>query len=181
MQPQLQINSNIKKSLLLRSDKIVLKYLVDVKSQLEVRSLPDGSFIQQIDIPTGSIGSSWGKKTHNELFFRVVSYLTPGIIYRVDLSHAPYKPEVIREIKVPGFDVSKFDTKQVFYPSYDGTLIPMFIVHKKNLVQNSNASTLLYGYGGFEVNILPSFSANIIVFIQNFDGIFAVPNIRGGG
>lgn len=165
----------------MRRDKIVLKYLVDVKSQLEVRSLTNGSLIQQIDIPFGSIDSSWGKKSHNELFFRVVSFLTPGIIYRVDLSHTPYNPDVIREIKVPGFDASKFVTKQVFYPSYDGTLIPMFIVHKKNLLRSNNSSTLLYGYGGFDINILPLFSPSKIVFIQNFDGVYAVPNIRGGG
>lgn len=153
---------------------------MDVKSQLEVRSL-NGSLIQQIDIPSGAIDSSWGKKSHNELFYRVVSYLTPGIIYRVDLSQTPYTPEVIKEVKVPGFDASQFVTKQVFYPSYDGTSIPMFIVHKKDLIFNGSASTLLYGYGGFSVNILPSFSASRIVFIQNLDGVFAVPNIRGGG
>lgn len=158
-----------------------MKYLVDVNSQLEVRSLSNGSLIQQIDIPSGSIDSSWGKKTHNEIFFRVVSFLTPGIIYRVDLSRTPYKPEVIREIKVPGFEPSKFVTKQVFYPSYDGTLIPMFIVHKQSLILNSSANTLLYGYGGFDINILPTFSPSKIVFLQNLDGVYAVPNIRGGG
>lgn len=166
----------------LRSDKIILEYLVDVKSQLEVRSLTNGSLIQQIDIPSGgSVDSSWGKKTHHELFFGVVSFLTPGINYRVDLSHTPYKTEVIRETTVPGFDASKFVTKQIFYPSYDGTLIPMFIIHKQNFVRNSSASTILYGYGGFDVNIIPSFSPSKIVFLQNFDGVYAVPNIRGGG
>lgn len=164
-----------------RSDKVVLNYLVDVKSQLEVHSLLDGSLIQKIDVPSGSIDSLWGKKTHNELFFRAVSFVTPGIIYRVQLTNKPYEPEVIREIMVPGFNAADFVTKQVFYPSYDGTLIPMFITHKQNLVRNSNASTLLYGYGGFDASITPEFSPENIILLQNFDGIYAVPNIRGGG
>lgn len=173
-------NGENKKLYFLRRDKIVLQYLVNVNSQLEVRSLTNGSFIQKIDFPSGAIDSSWGRKFHNELFFRVVSFLTPGIIYRVDLSHTPYKTEIVREIKVPGFNASEFVTKQVFYQSYDGTKIPMFIVHKENLVFNSNASTLIYGYGGFDINVLPTFSSKTIVFLQNFDGVYAVPNIRGG-
>ncbi|KAJ6645835.1 Prolyl endopeptidase [Pseudolycoriella hygida] len=163
------------------NNKIVLKYLVDVKSELEVRSLTNGSLLEKVDIPSGSIDLSWGKKSHNEFFFRLVSFLIPGIIYRLDLNRSPYKLEIIREMNVPGFDASKFVTTQKFYPSYDGTLIPMFIVHKKDLIRNGNASTFLYGYGGFEGNVLPSYNPNRIVFIKNFDGVFAVANIRGGG
>lgn len=160
---------------------MVLQYLVDVTSKLEVRSLSNGTFIQRIDFPTGSVGSLWGKKSHYELFFDVDSFLSPGIIYRVDLSNSPYKSEIFKEVKVPGFDPSKFVTKQIFYPSYDGTLIPMFIVHKNDLILNGNASTILYGYGGFDVNIVPGFSANRIVFLQHFNGVYALPNLRGGG
>lgn len=155
--------------------------MVDVTNQLEVRSLTNGSLIQRIDVPSGSIDSFQGKKSDNEFFFRVVSFLSPGIIYRVDLRHFPYKTDVFKEVKVPGLDSSKFITKQVFYPSKDKTPVPMFIVHRKGLLLNGNASTLLYGYGGFNVNILPTFRPHIIVFLQNFDGVFAVPNIRGGG
>ena len=155
-------------------------YVVDVKNQLEVRSL-NGSLIQHIDIPFGSTENSWGKKSHNELFFLLESFLTPGILYRVDLSHKPYIPEVVKEIKVPGFNAAKFVTTQVFYPSFDGTKIPMYIVHKQDLVRNGSASTLLFGYGGFGASILPTFDPSKIVFLQNFDGVYAVPNIRGGG
>ncbi|XP_037050213.1 prolyl endopeptidase-like isoform X1 [Bradysia coprophila] len=163
------------------NDKIVLEYLVNVNSRLEVRSLIDGSLIQEIGIPSGYVDSMWGTKSHNELFYRVVSFLIPGIIFRIDLTHTPYKPEVFREIKIAGFDASKFVMEQVFYPSYDGTLIPMFIMHKQNLERNGSASTLLYGYGGFNIDIVPEFSPSRIVFLQNFNGVYAVPNIRGGG
>ncbi|XP_037041818.1 prolyl endopeptidase-like isoform X1 [Bradysia coprophila] len=163
------------------NDKIILEYLVDVNSRLEVRSLIDGKLIQVIDTPVGSVDSIWGKKSHNELFYRVVSFLIPGIIYRVGLTHTPYQPEVFREIKIAGFDASKFVAKQVFYPSYDGTLIPMFIIHKQNLVRNRSASALLYGYGGFNIPVSPAFSPSRIVFLQNLDGVYAIPNIRGGG
>lgn len=163
------------------SNKIVMNYLVDVKSQLEVRSLSDGSLIQKIDLPPGAIDSSWAKKTHYELFIRVVSFISPGIIYRVNLRCKPYKAKIVKEIILPGLDATKFVTEQVFYPSYDGTVIPMFIIHRKDFVRNSNASTVLYGYGGFDVNILPAFSPSRILFLQNMDGVYAVANIRGGG
>ncbi|XP_037041819.1 prolyl endopeptidase-like isoform X2 [Bradysia coprophila] len=174
-------NKSLKFAIIIDNDKIVLEYLVNVNSRLEVRSLIDGSLIQEIDIPSGYVDSMWGMKSHNELFYRVVSFLIPGIIYRIDLKHTPYKPEVFREIKIAGFDASNFVAKQVFYPSYDGTLIPMFIIHKQNLVRNRSASTLLYGYGGFNVDIVPEFSQSRLFFLQNLDGVYAVPNIRGGG
>lgn len=165
------------------NDKLVLKYLVDVKSQLEIRSLANGKLIQQIQTPLGSVDGFAGKREDNEFFFRVVSFLTPSIIYRVDLtdSTGTYEAKVIREVKVPGFDASKFITKQVFYPSSDATLVPMFVIHKRDLPMNGNASTIIYGYGGFNINILPSFRSERIVFLNNFDGVYAIPNIRGGG
>lgn len=143
--------------------------------------MKDGRLIERINIPSGVIDSTWGKKSHNEFFYRVVSFLIPGIIYRLDLASTPYKPEIIREITIPGFDASQFVAKQVFYPSYDRTLIPMFIVHKQNLIRNGSASTLLYGYGGFNEDIVPEFNPSRMVFLQNMDGVYAVPNIRGGG
>ncbi|ODM95949.1 Prolyl endopeptidase, partial [Orchesella cincta] len=162
-------------------DKLVLKYLEDVKSRVEIRSLHNGTLIQHLQIPLGAVDSFGGKKSNTEFFFRVVSFLTPGIIYRVDLTTAPYEAKVFKEVKVNGFDPSSFTVKQVFYPSKDGTLVPMFIVHKKSLKMNSNANTFIYGYGGFNINIVPTFKPDRIVFLQNFNGVYAVPNIRGGG
>ena len=89
--------------------------------------------------------------------------------------------QVFREIKIDGFDPSEFETRQVFYPSKDGTRVPMFLVHGRDLAKEGNAPTLLYGYGGFNISIQPYFSISRVIFLQLFKGIVAVPNIRGGG
>lgn len=78
-------------------------------------------------------------------------------------------------------DPSIYETQQVFYTSKDGTKIPMFIINKKGLVKDGTKPCLLYGYGGFNVNLTPSFGVSRLIFINHFDGIFALANIRGGG
>jgi prolyl oligopeptidase len=102
-----------------------------VKNTLELHELNDGSYIQDFPIDVGTVTAFSGKKEHSEIFFQFQSYLTPGRIYRVDFTTAPWEATILREIKLSGFDASKFVTTQVFYSSKDGTRIPMFIVHKK--------------------------------------------------
>lgn len=85
------------------------------------------------------------------------------------------------ETKVGDLDASLYETKQVFYKSKDGTNIPMFIINKKGLVNDGSTPCLLYGYGGFNVNLTPSFAVSRLVFVNNFNGIYALANIRGGG
>ncbi|KAH9631541.1 hypothetical protein HF086_004702 [Spodoptera exigua] len=89
--------------------------------------------------------------------------------------------KVFREVKVKGFDASQYEAKQIFYNSKDGTKVPMFIVSKKGLEQDGSNPALIYGYGGFNINIQPSFSVTRLVFMQHFNGVVAIPNIRGGG
>jgi len=165
----------------INQDKLVLGYLEDVKSRLELRFLGNGSFIQDIPLEIGTVNSISGRRTNDELFFNFVSFLTPGRAYRVDFTKQPYEAVLYREVKAPGVDASKLTTKQVFYTSKDGTRVPMFIIHKKDYVPQRNSPVYLYAYGGFSVNILPSFRPDRIVFVQNFDGVYAIPNIRGGG
>ncbi|XP_028167389.1 prolyl endopeptidase-like, partial [Ostrinia furnacalis] len=88
---------------------------------------------------------------------------------------------VFREVKVKGFDASQYEAKQVFYSSKDGTKVPMFIVSKKDLPRDGSNPALVYGYGGFNINIQPSFSVTRLVFMQHLRGLVAIPNIRGGG
>ncbi|XP_049873327.1 prolyl endopeptidase isoform X2 [Pectinophora gossypiella] len=162
-------------------DKLVIHYVRDVKSVLQLHSAKTGDLIQTFPLDVGSVVGFSGKREHTEIFYHFMSFLSPGIIYHVDFKKQPYAPTVFREVKVKGFDASQYEAKQIFYSSKDGTKVPMFIVSKKNLPQDGNNPTLIYGYGGFNINLQPSFSVTRLVFMQHFNGIVAIPNIRGGG
>lgn len=123
-------------------------------------------------------------KTQTKLFIQLNSFLSPGTVYRYSLTDPNAKPTLFYEMKpnIKGFDRKNFEVKQVFYPSSDGTKIPMFIVQKLTTKNKPGPKpTLLYGYGGFGASILPSFELNWLLFVNYFEGILAVANIRGGG
>ncbi|XP_071110452.1 LOW QUALITY PROTEIN: prolyl endopeptidase-like [Haliotis cracherodii] len=162
-------------------DKLILCYLKDVKNELYVHGLSSGSRMSQLPLEVGSVVGYSGKKKYDEIFYQFTSFLTPGIIYRCDMTTDTYTPKTFREIKVKDFDTSQFETEQVFFPSKDGTKIPMFIVHRKGLVHDGSHPVMLYGYGGFNISITPSFSPSRLVFLQHLGGVYAIANIRGGG
>lgn len=140
-----------------------------------------GKLIRKFQLEIGQIVSFSGSRKHSEIFYQLVSFLTPGTIYRYDFSKPEVEPSLLREVKLnlKGFDKDNFIVEQVFYSSKDGTKIPMFIVQKKKSVKKGPC--LLYGYGGFNISIQPTFSVTLLFFIDAFDGILAFPNIRGGG
>ena len=116
-----------------------------------------------------------------ELFFRVSTFFTPGTVYRVDLKDPSFKLEMWREMKLKNVNQDDFTSKQVFYASKDGTKVPMFVNYKNGLKLDSSENViLLYGYGGFNIALGPSFSPFNLMFMQHFDGIFCQANIRGG-
>ncbi|KAI8837460.1 prolyl oligopeptidase [Chytriomyces cf. hyalinus JEL632] len=160
-------------------DKLVLVYLKDVKHVMKVYNLTTGAFLNDIDMPSGSIikGMS-GTKKDNEMFYSYASFVSPGVIRRYDFSSP--SDSLFRETTVSGFDSSIFEVKQVVYASEDGTKIPMYIIHKKSTVLNGENPTLLYAYGGFNISILPAFSVSWLTFVEKFNGVVAVANIRGG-
>jgi prolyl oligopeptidase len=166
-------------------DKLIVTRLQDVKHVSSVYSLYTGQKQYELPLPVGSMISQFkAKRTLGFIFYSFTSYTSPGTIYNFDLKSKTHS--VYRVTKAVGL-CDDLETKQVFYTSKDGTKvynfnkIPMFLIYKKGLVLNSNNPVLLYGYGGFNISITPSYSQNFIMFVQHLNGVVAVANIRGGG
>ena len=152
-------------------------YLKDANSKIFQHKL-DGTVIREIELPAlGSAGGFGGKRDERTLFYTFTSFTYPPTIYKFD--PATGASEVFRTSEVK-FDPAGYETKQVFYTSKDGTKVPMFIVHKKGLKLDGKNPTFLTAYGGFNIPITPGFSAANIILLEN-GGVFAEPNLRGGG
>lgn len=164
-----------------RKDLLLVCYLHDVKNVLQVRRLEDGSLQQELPLDIGAVSSSSGKKKDTEIFYSFTSFLSPGTIFRCDLTTEPFDPKVFRQIEVKGFDAGEFETKQLFVTSKDGTRVPMFVIAKKGIQLDGSHPALLYGYGGFNISITPSFSISRVVLMRHIGAVVAVANLRGGG
>jgi len=161
----------------LLSDQLILIYLHDAHSQVRICAR-DGTAMRDFKLPgIGSVGGFGGKRTDHETFYSFSSFTSPGTIFHLDLESG--SQTVFRSPKVD-FKPDDYETKQVFYSSKDGTRIPMFITYKKGLVMDGTHPTLLYGYGGFDISLTPSFSVSMLVWME-MGGIYAQPNLRGGG
>ncbi|HEY9666526.1 MAG TPA: prolyl oligopeptidase family serine peptidase, partial [Coleofasciculaceae cyanobacterium] len=161
----------------LLNNQFVADYLRDARSSIKIFNL-DGSFIREVELPgIGSAGGFGGKRYDTETFYAFTSFTIPTTIYRYDMVSG--ESTVFRQPNVD-FNPDNYETKQVFYSSKDGTRVPMFITHKKGLQLDGNNPTLLYGYGGFNVSMTPSFSVSRLVWME-MGGVYALPNIRGGG
>ena len=161
----------------LLNNQFVASYLKDAYTQIKIFNL-DGSFVKQVELPgIGSASGFSGKREDTETFYSYTSFTTPNNIYRYDMVTG--ESTLYRQAEVD-FNPDDFEVKQVFYSSKDGTKIPMFITHKKGLSLDGNNPTILYGYGGFGVSLTPSFSISRIVWLE-MGGIYAIPNLRGGG
>jgi prolyl oligopeptidase len=155
----------------------VATYLKDAYDQVKIFDL-EGQFIRNVELPgIGSVGGFGGKREDTETFYSFTSFTTPPTIYRYDMVTG--ESTVFRQPTVD-FNPENYEIRQVFYHSKDGTKVPMFIVHKQGLTLDGNNPTYLYGYGGFNVSLTPSFSVSLLVWME-MGGIYAVPNLRGGG
>ncbi|MCR5887288.1 prolyl oligopeptidase family serine peptidase [Hymenobacter sp. J193] len=157
--------------------KIFANYLQDATTLIEQYDM-NGKKERSIQLP--SVGTAWGfgtKKEEKETYYTFTSYIYPPTIFRYDI--ATGKSEVYKKSGVQ-FDPSKYESKQVFYTSKDGTKVPMIITYKKGLALNGKNPTLLYAYGGFNSSLTPSFGTSTIVLLEN-GGVYAVANLRGGG
>ena len=153
-------------------------YLKDISSEV-VLYQTTGEKIEKLDFPkNGTISSISTKPESSQLFFSFSNYIRPSEIFEYDLSVKQLKS--IWSQSVPGFNADEFTSKQAFYKSKDGTLIPMFISHLNGIELNNDNPLLLYGYGGFDIPILPNFSTKYFSWMK-MGGIVAVANLRGGG
>lgn len=158
-------------------ERFVAHYLRDARSQLKLFAR-DGALHGEVTLPgIGSVGGFGGKRTDTETFYSFTSFTTPGRIYRYDFASGA--STLWRQPKVD-FNPDAYEVKQVFYASKDGTKVPMFITHKQGLKLDGKNPTLLYAYGGFNISLTPSFSVANLAWME-LGGVYAVPNLRGGG
>ncbi|WP_047981503.1 prolyl oligopeptidase family serine peptidase [Ornithinibacillus contaminans] len=157
-------------------DKLVIALLHDAHHQLHVYDI-DGAYSHPIKLPIlGSITDMTRSKETNEIYFGVTSFLSPTIVFNYKMESKEL--QVFAESEIP-FDTSLYVTEQVFYTSKDGTRVPMFVTHRKGLTLHGENPVILYGYGGFNVNMTPSFNPAVLRWIEK-GGIYAVAVLRGG-
>ena len=153
------------------------EYMVDAISKVFQYDY-EGNLVREVELPgVGSANGFGGKKEEKEFYFSFTNYNTPGSSYKYNVNTGEYeqywKPEI-------DFNPEDYNSTQVFYTSKDGTKVPMIITHKKGIALDGNNPTILYGYGGFNISLTPSFSIVNAVWMEQ-GGIYAVPNLRGGG
>lgn len=158
-------------------DHFLASYLKDATTQVKVFDLK-GAFVREVKLPgLGTASGFGGHRKDKETFYAFTSYVTPPTIYRYDIASG--ESGVYKAPKV-AFNPAEYESEQVFYASKDGTKIPMILSHRKGLKRDGNNPTLLYGYGGFNVSLTPSFSPARIAWLE-MGGVLAIPNLRGGG
>ncbi|WP_071516352.1 prolyl oligopeptidase family serine peptidase [Geitlerinema sp. PCC 9228] len=161
----------------LLNHQLVAAYLKNAYSQIEIFQL-DGTFVRNVELPgIGSVGGFDGKPSDRETFYSFTSFIHPPTIYRYDMVTG--ESTLYRQPQVD-FDSQQYRTEQVFYTSKDGTQVSMFVTYKKSLLPNGENPTYLYGYGGFNISLTPSFSVTQAIWLE-MGGILAIPNLRGGG
>lgn len=158
--------------------KIFVNRLERASSRLSVYTL-DGKLEDELKLPTlGSIGGVTGEEDGTEAFFGFSSFAFPPTVYRYDLRGK--RTDRWESVEAPGVDPRSVEVKQVFYPSKDGTRVSLFLVYRKDLRFDGDRPTLLYGYGGFNISLTPSFNRGLYLWLEH-GGVYAVANLRGGG
>jgi prolyl oligopeptidase len=159
------------------NNQLVVEYLKDARSVAKVVDL-NGKLVREIALPgIGTVSGFSGKRGDSETFYSFTGFTTPTTVYRLDMKSG--KSTVYRQPKV-AFNPADYETRQVFYTSRDGTKVPMFITSKKGIKYDGTNPTYLYGYGGFNISLTPSFSPANLAWME-MGGVYAVPSLRGGG
>ncbi|MGB7763108.1 MAG: prolyl oligopeptidase family serine peptidase [Bryobacteraceae bacterium] len=160
----------------LASGRLLLSYLHDAHARAVIYSLTAKTSSEVAFDGIGSANWSPAEPDSNELFYSFVTFTSPASLYRLDLRTG--RTTLLRRSKL-SFDAGQYQTEQVFYPSKDGTRVPMFLVHRKGIALDGKNPTILYGYGGFNLSLTPSFSPAMIAWLE-MGGVWAEPNLRGG-
>lgn len=161
----------------LAGGRLFVNYLENVASHVKIFE-PDGKFIRDLSLPTlGTVYGPYGRWESDEAFFIFTSFHVPTTIYRYEVTEG--KQEVWARIEVP-INTDMFEVEQVWYRSKDGTEVPMFLVHSREIKLNGSNPTLLTGYGGFGISMTPGFSLGAVLWAEN-GGVYAMANLRGGG
>lgn len=157
--------------------KLFANYLIDAKSAVKQFDF-NGKLERDIELPgIGTVSGFGARRDEKDLYYSFTSFTNPSSVYHYDIASG--KSTLYVQPKVD-FDPEAYETKQIFYTSKDGTKVPMFIVHKKGLELNGKNPTMLYAYGGFNISLTPSFSAMRLAWLEQ-GGVYAQPNLRGGG
>jgi len=173
----IESTSDTLNSVSLLGGKLFAQYLKDVKGQVSVFDL-SGKQIDDISFSDiGSVNGFYGDETADTTFYKLTGFTNPGQVYAYDVQSG--ESTLFKRIDT-GINYDDYVTKQVFYTSKDGTKVPMFIVHKKGLKLDGNNKTLLYGYGGFNISLKPSYSVSRMVWVEQ-GNVLAIANLRGGG
>jgi prolyl oligopeptidase len=169
--------ADVLESVQLVHDTFVANVMRDAASRLRLYAR-DGTLLQELELPAlGTVSAISGERRDDELFYAFTSFLYPSTVFRYDFTSA--RTSVFHAPAID-FDPSDYDTTQVFYTSRDGTRVPMFLTQRRGLRRDGSTPTLVYGYGGFNVSLTPSFSIAMFVWLE-LGGAYAVPNLRGGG
>ncbi|HEX5625239.1 MAG TPA: prolyl oligopeptidase family serine peptidase [Saprospiraceae bacterium] len=169
---------DVLQSVNLLGGKLVCTYMENASSVVRIFDLK-GDLLHTLALPElGTVGGFSGEANDAEAFYSFSSFIRPNTIYRLDLNS--FQSELFFSPSIEGYRPELYTTSQVWFTSKDGTRVPMFLTHKKDLVKGGKAPTLLYAYGGFDISLLPSFSVTRLPILEN-NGIFAVANLRGGG
>ncbi len=169
-------NEHVMNACKMMNGHIFVTYLQDASDHAYVYDLR-GKRLHEVNLPTLGSVSFTGSKDEKEIFYTFSSYTYPATIYKYDLCT---NTSTLYNAPKVAFTPEDFEVKQVFFSSKDSTMIPMFLIHKKGLVLNGNNPVMLYGYGGFNISLTPSFATTRLPFIEQ-GGVFAIVNLRGGG
>lgn len=169
--------SNTLRSVSLMGEKLFAQYLEDVKAQVRVFDL-SGKQVDEIAFSDiGNVSGFVGGESATTTFYKLTGFTNPGQVFKYDVETG--ESTLFKTINT-GLKYDKYETKQIFYTSKDGTKVPMFIVHKKGLKLDGSNKTLLYGYGGFNISLLPNYSVSRMVWVEQ-GNVLAIANLRGGG